>query len=66
MPLENKDLGYFLMCCGWHLQTAAELKADFLTNIVLPFQLPRANYKQANLSAIQAKLSDIQVNQSAL
>ena len=32
----------------------------------IPFPLPIANRKQANLSAIQANLSAIQANQSAI
>ena len=36
-----------------------QMTADFLTHIIFPFPLLRANFKQATLSAIQASLSAI-------
>ena len=38
---------------------------DFDLNITFPFPLPKANREEANLSAIQANLTEIQANQSA-
>ena len=48
------------------LQTADCRLQIFKLISQFPFPLPRANRKQANLSAIQANLSDIQANQSAI
>ena len=49
------------VCDTCRLQTV-----DFFTKNCIPFPLPIANRKQANLSAIQANLSAIQANQSAI
>ena len=56
-----------------HLQTADCRLQTFKLNITSPFPFPKANRKQANLSAIQANLSaihanltELQANQSAI
>ena len=49
------------VCDTCRLQTET-----FSLKYCIPFPLPIANRKQANLSAIQANLSAIQANQSAI